>query len=412
MVNNYQVLNRRNLATISFVVGVPLGASNEKLNGATKLMFSQILQNSTKIDGYNIFSYMDKYGIRPFASIKKTYSFIGMNTPPKNIEKATKLFELLLLEPSFNNVNIKKFTKKQQAELQQLSQAPHERLQNITRWKAAFGDSNITKTPNGSVDDLQQITVEEIEKNYEEFKDHKPVFSAIGINNNESYYTEIIDRLSEFGSKEFSTELRNDQVNRYNTEIEQNRETGGNSYLGVNCETFGHDANSEADWLYSNLLSGGNATRLLSVLRNKYNLSYSSYSIISRQRDFGLFTTIADVTPEHNTKVLELILNILQSTLTEKIEDDELERAIKLAQKSIVSVTDSSIQYTEYLISRLINNLETDFSVRKKQVEEAAASDWQEMLLKYFTKDNFTLAVTGDPGNIENHWQEILERVL
>jgi predicted Zn-dependent peptidase len=147
-------------------------------------------------------------------------------------------------------------------------------------------------------------------------------------------------------------------------------------------------------------------------IRDNRNLSYGAFSLNSKQKEFGLFTAAMDVTPARAPEAIEVALQVIKATLTEKIAEDELSRALKSAQKTALFVSDSSQSYTQYLMGRMMADLETDLDVINEKIVLAAQLDWQDTMLQYFTKNNLTLGIAGEPGDAEEQWGSIVEATL
>ncbi|MHA2504663.1 MAG: insulinase family protein, partial [Candidatus Kariarchaeaceae archaeon] len=163
MSQNSLIQSRDNLSTISLAVGIPVGAASEYSGGLTQVMTSHMLRNTKHKGEQELARYLDDNGIVPFSAVGKTIMYIGMNCPPQKVQQATDILEEILFQPEFKAETIAKITQQQKGGLQQLEQIAQARLFQRTRWEVAFGKSNITKIPTGTIEDLEKIDTESLE---------------------------------------------------------------------------------------------------------------------------------------------------------------------------------------------------------------------------------------------------------
>ncbi|MCY3415086.1 MAG: insulinase family protein [Candidatus Heimdallarchaeota archaeon] len=410
--SSYVILPRSNLSTVSFALGLPIGAVNEPKGGIASLYMEHIQRNTKRMDEKVYAAHLDKYGIQTFDSVGKTTLFVGMSTPPKNLGTALAGFEEMLLEPEFNEGTLAKLVQQQKANLMQMQQIPNSMLFNFTRWKAAFGESNLTKTSIGTIEELDSITVDDLYAFHKSMFEYKPNFAAIGVNISETDFERFKPVLEKFGSKTNTTELYDKKVPIYHIVNDKMREKSMNSYMSVNMLSYGHDIIDESDAIFNNILSGGFSAKMFTEIREKRNLSYGPFSMNTKYNSVGLISAGMDVLPERSDEALKVTLEVMKDILKSKIDEKVLNRAIKSAQKTNVFVSDSSGSYTRWLISKLTSGTEWDLEVVKKRLHDAAESDWQETMLKQFKRENFTLAIAGEPGAAYDKFVEIVEEIV
>ncbi|MFV2014440.1 MAG: hypothetical protein ACC656_03350, partial [Candidatus Heimdallarchaeota archaeon] len=82
------------------------------------------------------------------------------------------------------------------------------------------------------------------------------------------------------------------------------------------------------------------------------------------------------------------------------------------AQRIAVFVSDSSSSYTNFILDRLTSKREYDLKIIKNKLEEISKQNWQSQMLELWTKDNISLAVSGETGDLPQKWKEIVEEVF
>ncbi len=90
--------------------------------------------------------------------------------------------------------------------------------------------------------------------------------------------------------------------------------------------------------VFNNIFGSGMSSRLFQNIREKYGLVYSIGAGHSAYNDTGTFDILAATTPENIYKVAELVTNEIKAIRTDRLTDDEIERAkIQLKGNYILS---------------------------------------------------------------------------
>lgn len=409
---NRVILPKSNLSTVSFALGLPLGAVNEPLSGITSVLLSHLQRNTLKMAEKEYADYLDKYGIRTFGNAGKTSFNIGMSCPPQHLDKAKAVFEDMILEPDFKKDTLQKLIQQQKGQLMQIQQMAQAMLFTFTRWKAAFGDSLLARSDMGTVEDLDKITVEELEKQHKQLFELEPKFASVGVDVTEKQFGSFETLFGKFGNKSPQVQLYGNKVEKYNTVVDKMVQKSMNSYLSINMLSNGHDVSTFEDAIFNEVLSGGFSGRMFTEIRDNRNLSYGPFSMNTKFKPLGLISAGMDVLPERSEEALKVTLELMRDVIHGSVDEGEMRRALKSAQRASVFVSDSSDNYTRWLIGRLNAGIEWDMEKEKKMLEEAAQSNWQEKMAKVFKPDNFTLGIAGEPGEAPEKFAAYVEEVV
>lgn len=408
----YAVLARQNLSTLSFAIGLPIGAVNEPIPGITSVMIKHLFRNTKKRTEAELADYYDKFGISTIGDASRTSSYLGMTLPPKNIETAENLFMEMVLEPEFDENITQNIINQQKGELMQLKQMAQQTLFNFTIWNAAYGDSLIAKSKYGTEEDLVKITTEDLYKYHSEIFKYKFNFASVGKGIKKEDFDILSPLLDKFGNTEFQDDLYNKKVEPYNTVVDKMHQKSMNAYLGINVYSLGNDDSKYEDIIFNSLLSAGSSSRMFREIRGKRNLSYGPFSMNNKIGKLGLITAGMDILPERSHEGIKVTLETMKSLLNDKIPEDEMRRAVKLSQRVNVFVSDTSSSYTSWVINKMNSGMGYDMEKEKEKINAASQSEWQEKMSKVIVPKNFTLGVAGEPGSAPDEFGKIVEEVL
>ncbi len=408
------ILSRGNLRTVSLGIGIPIGSTEEKIPGIGSVLLNHLQRNTTKKTDDQYADYIDNLGITTFGSAGRTNLSLGVTCPPQNLKKALDLLNEMLFEYEFKEDSIQQITQRQVGSIQQIKSTPESILTDFTRWTAAYKDDKIVKHPLGTPDALKEINVEDLNHWHQEILSYKPHFAAVGIDISEEKMNNLgLDSfLNQFGSKVPSISPITASKQQLRIQIDQPPMESANAYIGVNLRGVDPRKSNMEDDLFISVLSGGSSSRLFTEIREKRNLSYAPRVMPSRFFNGSFMTAMMDVRPDRSIEALETTLNTLHDTLVKPIPQDELDRAIKSALKIAVFVADSSYSYVSFLLSRMMTGKEYNLDTLKEKIMRISTEDWQDRVLTNWTKENLSLAVSGEAGDVADKWLEKVEMVI
>lgn len=408
---NLLILKRSNVKTVSFALGVPLGSANEKNHGVTSALCTHLQRNTSLMDEHKLSKILDKLGINIFAHSNRMNFTFGMNLPTKNLKEGFNIFKEILLQPDFKTDTLEKIKQQTLGTLQQIQSTPNSMLTNYTRWNATFPNDPITKHPDGDMNSLNKMNTEMLYNGHKELLTFQPKFVAVGPDVSIGQFNEygLQALLDSFGNKELKNSLISPSKKDLNIIHDKISVPTSNAYMGINFRSYGIAESDYQDEIFHAIVSGGMSTRMFLEIREKRNLSYNPYAINTKFNKGGFITLLMDVRPDRSDEALDITLNLIHNVLTEKISQDEMIRALKIAQKVSVFVSDSSRSYASFLISKLLHNEEWQLDKIKERLEKTSKTDWQENMIKFWTKKNISLSVAGDAGSVIDNFQVKVE---
>ncbi|MCE7734812.1 MAG: insulinase family protein [Candidatus Heimdallarchaeota archaeon] len=411
---NKVIISRSNLKTVSFGISIPVGSANEPIPGLTDIMITHMLRNTDKYSEKDFADLIDKYGIRAFSDVDRTSSMMGFKVPPQHLKKSLEIFSDIWQNPGFKQDNIGRMVQQQIGFLQEIKSTPEDIVTNYTKWDVAFGHDPITKHPYGTIEALQDINVEKMVDWHKKILEYKPNFASVGYDINSGKYSDygLDDLLSLFGNKSYNESPITRSNNELNIKIDTPEMESSNSYIGVNIRGRDPAENNYSEDLFRSIISGGMSARMFNKIREELNLSYAPRLSGERFTKGSLYTALMDVRPDRATEALETTVNLLHEALTQPIEKEEMQRALKISQRIAVFVSDSSSSYTNFILDRLTSNREYDLKIIKNKLDEVAQQDWQSQMLEFWQKNNISLAVSGETGDLPQKWEEIMEQVF
>ena len=360
---NLVVISRSNMRTVSFGIALPIGSAIEPIPGVTDVLITHMLRNTIKYGENEFADLIDKYGIGIFSDVDRTSSVIGFRVPPQHMKKSLEIFNEILTEPDFKEETIQKIVQQQIGGLQQIRSTPEAMISNYTKWTSSFGSDAITKHPAGSIDGLKKLNITNLESWYKTMLTYKPSFASVGKDISEGKLKEggLENILSIFGRNEGNSIPITPSSNNLNSQYDEPEVPSSNAYIGINIRGSDPSLNNYGEDLYRAIISGGMSARMFTKIREEKNLSYAPRMSIERFTKGSLLTALMDVSPERSVEALETTVELLFEAMNKPVDKDEMNRALKGAQRIAVFVSDSSATYTNFILDRLITNREYDY---------------------------------------------------
>jgi predicted Zn-dependent peptidase len=265
------------------------------------------------------------------------------------------------------------------------------------------------------MESMGQITLDELNRWYDQIRRYRPYFGAVGLNITDQMVEEngLSGLFSIFGNKSENSNPITPPTRKLAKKDDKPQMESSNAYIGVNLR--GSDPSSEnmyAEDLFRAVISGGVSARMFSEIREKRNLSYAPRLVPSKFTNGSLYTALMDVRPDRSVEALQTTANIFYDVMNNPIDEGEMRRALKVAQKIAVFVSDYSPSYIDFLLNRLVTNQDYDLDLIKRKYEAEAKSDWQSKVKPLWIPENISLAVSGDAGEAPNVWEQTMEKLM
>ncbi|OLS24102.1 MAG: hypothetical protein HeimC2_23760 [Candidatus Heimdallarchaeota archaeon LC_2] len=411
---NLVVISRSNLRTVSFGIALPIGSAIEPIPGVTDVLITHMLRNTMKYNENEFADIIDKYGIGIFSDVDRTSTILGFRVPPQHLKKSLEIFNEILTEPNFSEDTIQKIVQQQIGGLQQIKSTPEAMVSNYTKWTSSFGTDPITKHPAGSIEGLQKLNTSDLENWHKAILRYNPYFASVGKDISEIKFKEhgLENILSIFGGNAGDYNPISNSSNDLSSNYDEPEVPSSNAYIGINIRGSDPSLNNYGEDLYRAIISGGMSARMFTKIREEKNLSYAPRMSVERFTKGSLLTALMDVSPDRAVEALETTVNLLHEAIIYPVDKDEMNRALKGAQRIAVFVSDSSVSYTNFILDRLITNREYDLNAIKNQLTKTSEQDWQDQVQELWTKRNISFAVSGQAGDVMNKWEEIMEKMF
>ncbi len=406
---NRVVISRSNLRTISFGLALPIGSAIEPIPGITDVLITHMLRNTSKYGEKEFADLIDKFGIGIFSDVDRTSTILGFRVPPQHLKKSLEIFKEILSEPSFSEDTIQKIVQQQIGGLQQIRSTPEAMVSNYTKWSASFGSDAITNHPSGSIEGLQKININDLENWYKSLLLYRPYFASVGKDISDAKFRDsgLNNVLALFGNNQEDYNPISLSSQNLHSKYDAPESPSSNAYIGINIRGSDPSLNKYGEDLYRAIISGGMSARMFTKIREEKNLSYAPRMSVERFTKGSLLTALMDVSPDRAVEALETTAKLLHEAMNNPVEKDEMNRALKGAQRIAVFVSDSSASYTNFILDRLITNREYDLDVIKQRLTETSKKEWQQQVQELWTKRNISFAVSGEVGEAMNRSRNI-----
>ncbi len=233
----------------------------------------------------------------------------------------------------------------------------------------------------GFVDDLAQITAEELTGHYRKVMETFPmlVFLTGSITDTETDW--VVNLFKGLPRKDTSA-LVNGFTAKESTEpryvTETMNVTQGKLCLGYRTNTPPGSEDYKALMVYSSILGGGTHSKLFQNVREKASLAYYSSAMLEKFK--GLMIIYSGIEIKNKDKALEIIGKQLDEIRGGSISDHELEATLKSMETGLKSLTDSQMNIVDFYLSQIISGTSDSFGdvinkimkVKKEDVIRAA----------------------------------------
>lgn len=144
------------------------------------------------------------------------------------------------------------------------------------------------------------------------------------------------------------------------------------------------------------ILGEGMSSRLFMEVREKRGLAYSVNADIEPYSDTGAFTVYAGLKLEKVIEGLEVIKAELETTVKEKVSEEELKKAKEMVRGRLAIRQESTNFLAEYFGTYFVLDREIEtFDDYLKKIDQVTAEDVRDVAKNLFQKDKFNLQTIG-----------------
>ncbi len=179
--------------------------------------------------------------------------------------------------------------------------------------------------------------------------------------------------------------------------------------LGARAHGYHHPKIAALD-IMETILGGNTSSRLWREVREKRGLAYQISTFFDDYSDTGNFAAWAGIKKENALEAVKIILDEFKKICTEKVSDEELERAKKYIIGMSKMSFESSIYVSRWLSMQWIRNEKIEsFSKKIKKIQSVTAEDIQSVAQEIFVNKGLNLAVIGPHKGMEEEFLKILK---
>jgi zinc protease len=158
------------------------------------------------------------------------------------------------------------------------------------------------------------------------------------------------------------------------------------------------------------ILSRGESSRLYQVLKKDDNLVYFVNSYVDQRRDPGLFDIYAQLNPENERKVVEIIFKELSRLWQDDVSKEELDKAKSQIENSYYFDNQTYISQAQRLCYYAANSdllLESSYLDR---IRKTTPSDIKRVAIKYLQPANATLALVKPEDAKDSDFSDLADK--
>lgn len=282
-------------------------------------------------------------------------------TEKGNLENAIKFLSEIILNPDiednrFNEDKLKIVKHNCEITLSSLKENPSN-YASIRLNEEFQNNSPISYRMTGYLEDLQQITTENLYEYYQKMidKDHVDIFIAGEFDNNE--IVKIIKSCFKFRKiKKYKIPFTLDTIKPKKKILSTKEDiTASQSKLAIAC-TVGKLSEREKNYslvLANIIFGGGNDSKLFKTVREKNSLCYTIYSNLSKLDNTIIIK--AGIDKNNYKKTVDIVKEVLLKIQKGKITQKDIKIAKELYDNSILSIEEDPMQIiNEYLTEQII----------------------------------------------------------
>lgn len=144
------------------------------------------------------------------------------------------------------------------------------------------------------------------------------------------------------------------------------------------------------------VLGGSMSSRLYQSIRERYALAYSIYSYMSLYMDTGIFTVYAGVNSDCEQMARELILKEINNIFTDRISNEDIEKAKSQIKSSYLLGLDSTINLIEACgRNMLLRNAVVESAEVVAKIDKVNRESVYELAEMIFRDDKLSISVVG-----------------
>lgn len=369
---------------------------------AEALRFGTASYTKSQID--SIFNF---YGSSVSTYANADYSGLYTQFIKDNTETLFPLIKEIIISPSYPKEEIEKRKQRWIAELDQVKESPRSVIGSYFN-KHIFGDSPYGNPVNGTKSGISNITVEGIQEFYKtNYRPESSAIAVVGDFNSAEMKKMIMDY---FGGWKNNSPKKLSDLRVVNTPFESsavyliNKSNSAETtfLIGSYGITMSNEDQTQLDVI--NTILGGRFTSWLNdELRVNAGLTYGARSRFAKYKNTGTFY-ISTFTQTKNTEAaIDLALKTYNRLFEKGIDEETLLSAKNYVKGQFPPDYETAGSLAGFLVQKYIYGLEDSYINNfENEVNGLTVARANELIKKYFPKDNLQFVLIGKADEIRN----------
>ncbi|MDI6890718.1 MAG: pitrilysin family protein [Thermodesulfovibrionales bacterium] len=376
----------------------PLNEPKDKA-GLSNLTAELLTEGTKHRNSLEISEEIDFIGASLDASANNDYTTLTLSVLKKHVEKGFDIFSDILLHPTFPQQEIDRKKERIKGFLIKLEEAPAFVAKRVFK-KEVFGEHAYGRLTEGSLETIDNIKKQDMEKFYSEyFLPNNSILSIAG-DLTPAELNWLIERyLSGWKKKDLPPKVeRAIDKERLKRVIKIDRDlTQANiilGHLGISRDNPDYYAVSVMNYI---LGGGGFSSRLMQSIRDEMGLAYDVHSFFTANKEVGIFQVGVQTKNESANTVIDEILGQIDRIRKEKVSDEELSDAKSYLTGSFPRRLDTNRKIADFLAYVEFYNLGLDYIERYVgYINSVTKDDVLRVAGKYLNPENYVLVVVAN----------------
>lgn len=400
-------ISDRRLPLVYFAFIIKAGSLLDPENkSGTSYFTAKLLQESTaNKNSEELEDAINSLGGTLEADVKKEWTIFKGSCLNKNFSKFIKIVEEIITCPRWDEDDFLKIKEEIKSKIIQDSADP-QRIAIDTLFKAIYTEDNpISRNIIGTLEDLENITLNDIKDYYESYYSPTICDFAIVGSITQNKVVSLLDDIN-YSWKPINVEF---PVKAYTSLEEDNKFTFVN-YEGLQQSIIfiGNDSINglDPDYIKAHLvnykLGDSSASLLFNILRLKHGYTYGAYSSFIPNKSFGIFAAYSSVqasATEDSLAIFKDILSNYKKNYTKEFLDISKNAMLRKYSKKHETLE----QRLNMLIKISLYNFKDDYIIDEIQtISKLSHKEALEIIDKYINFDDMKVVVVGDKKALGN----------
>jgi zinc protease len=401
--NNMVLLHaeRKALPIVTVVMAVRAGSIAEPSDkaGLAYLTAALLNEGTAKRTSREISEAIEFVGGSLSASAGQDYATISLSVLKKDIDLGFDLLSDILMNPAFNEDEIKRKKRITKNWLIQQNEEPGA-VASIAFSKAVFGEHPYARQVQGTVESIDSIVRQDIVNFHNTFfAPNNTIISVVGDISRDELRLLLEKHLGKWQQKTVAkTDLPAVRAGNSPTVIKINRDLAQANiifgHVGISRDNPDYYAVSVMNYI---LGGGGFVSRLMDNIRDNKGLAYDVHSYFAANRFGGSFRAGLQTKNESANIAIDEVIREIERMRTDPVGDKELQDAKSYLTGSFPLRIDSNSKIAGFVLAVEFNSLGLDYVDKYPSLINAVTQeDILRVAIKYLNTKNYVLVVVGN----------------